>query len=179
VWRRTTKKRWRFHIASYVLALLAGAVILAGALAGISALLGKVEPAIVGVAAAIGAAAAAGLIPSLPSSPWRVPRSWARLGEWGYATAFGFVLGLGIVTAIPSSGFYVLMVWALSTEWATALAAFIAFALARSAPLFAALAGDPERITASAFSWRARSITTKARVLESSLLVVAAVILLL
>jgi hypothetical protein len=74
----------------------------------------------------------------LPSSSWRVPRSWAGAGDFGYAAAFGAALGPGLLTEVTFSGFYVLLVvCVLLGDTAVSAALFIVFALTRAIPTLA------------------------------------------
>jgi hypothetical protein len=143
-------------------------------------LAGDLPTIVVALVAMIAAAASAGLAPfRLPSSPWRVPRSWSRLGGGWYASAFGFVLGFALVTAIPSTGLYVLLAWALSVEWVVAWLAFAAFAFARMTPLLISLVLGPERVNAAMAAWIAKATALRARPAESVLLALGALIILL
>jgi hypothetical protein len=172
-------KRWRADVALHVAGLVAGALLVASALVGAAAALNIVPPEFpIGLVGATAAAAAAGFIRPLPSSPWRVPRSWVRLGDTAYSAIFGFVLGLGFATSVPSSGFYFLVAWALSAQWATAILVFGLFAVARATPLIVAGVLVPPTVNTAAYAWRARRWALRAAPLEAILLTLIAAMLL-
>ena len=177
--RATSRTTWRVHVGLHVLSLLTGALVLGFVVASIAALAGRLPTAVVGAVAAIAAAASLGVAPSLPSSPWRVPQSWARLGAAGYSAAFGFVLGLGVVTSLPSAGFAVLLAWAAAAPWNAVWPVFAAFAAARAAPLLVAIALGPGRVSSARFAWTARRLAPAGRVAEAMILTAAAIMLLL
>jgi hypothetical protein len=71
----------------------------------------------------------------LPQSPWRVPRSFVRFGDAGFAVLFGLALGVGILTAVGLGGIYVLLVWAAAeSSLVVVLLVFATYALGRVLP---------------------------------------------
>lgn len=101
-------RRWKANVALFVVALAAGSVTLGAILSGIGSWI-KPPEIVVGVTAVIAGAMAAGVLLNIPSSRWRVPRSFSMFGEGPFVLLFGFALGLGVLTALPSFGFYVLI----------------------------------------------------------------------
>ena len=71
----------------------------------------------------------------VPSSSWRVPRSWAALGPNGYAFLFGGALGLGFLTVVGSWAQWALIVAAMqsATAWHGGMI-LLAFGLGRILP---------------------------------------------
>lgn len=68
----------------------------------------------------------------LPSSRWRVPRRWSRIGPIRYAGSFGVLLGLGFLTARPAVSFWFLIAALLSlNEPRSALLVMALFGLGR------------------------------------------------
>ncbi len=92
--------------------------------------------AVAGAALLSAAWTAAGL--RVPSSGWRVPRTWGRFGPTAYSAVFGVVLGSGVLIAVPSAGYFVLLVAAVSeSTWVLTVAAFSLFGVLRVAPVVA------------------------------------------
>jgi hypothetical protein len=132
------------HAGIYATALVAGALAIASALHAVHLYAVHLPQEAVGVVAVTSAVVAAIFPHLLPSSPWRVPRSWARFGR-PYAAIFGFALGTGILTALPSVSFYTLLTWGLAASWPATWSVFVLFALARATPLFIAAIPSAER----------------------------------
>lgn len=176
VWRRTSIRAWRVNVGLYVVALVAGAVLL-GTLLDIVGAIAALPTIVVGITALVAAGMAAGLLPAPPSSPWRVPRSWSTFGERPFVLVFGLALGAGVLTALPSFGFYVLLAWGLTAGLQLGLPAFVAFAGGRAAPvLFAAVFWRGDEITEG--TSRLRRGMRRIRSLEAIVLGAAAGILL-
>jgi hypothetical protein len=176
-WNRTS---WRRGLAAYALGTLLGAA----AAAGIWYALGTpvhLPRWLLGLLMILLALVTARLLPlRLPSSPWRVPRSWGVLGHVAYSAVFGAALGTGLATALPSAGLFAMIGWSLTTPgWAMVWPVFLAFGLARALPtlLIAARAArrgiDPETALDQAMT-----ATTFLRPAECLLLAALAVALL-
>ena len=164
------------NVGIYVAALVAGSVLLAAILDMVGEL-APIPTIVVGITAVAAASMAAGLVPALPSSPWRVPRSWSTFGERPFVVVFGLALGAGVLTALPSFGFYVLLAWGLTVGLQLALPAFVAFAGGRAAPvLFAAAFWRGDEITEGTSRLRRRM--QRVRTLEAVVLGAVAGILL-
>lgn len=108
----------------------------------------------------------------LMGSPWRVPRSWGRMGLWKYSLLFGFSLGTGVLTALPAPGFYVLVCAIVADAGAANwLVVAILFSAGRwiavAATSVAVVSGRPGRL---GIVDRAASVATSGRWLEGGLL---------
>jgi hypothetical protein len=132
-------RRWKANVGLFVVSLAAGSAALGVTLHLIGSWV-RPPDLLVGATAVIAAAMAGGLVPSLPASRWRIPRSWSTFGEGPFVLLFGLVLGLGVLTALPSFGFYVLIAWGLTASFYVTWPAFLAFAAGRAVPVVAAAA---------------------------------------
>ncbi len=134
-------------LAGHSVGLLAGAVGVAAAWHWLGTLAGHPPRWALGLLAVLLALVAGELLPlRLPGSPWRVPRSWGRLGHVGYASVFGIALGTGLATALPSPGLYALVAWGLAAPgWPAVWPVFGAFAAGRAVPLLVVAAHADRR----------------------------------
>jgi hypothetical protein len=117
--------------------MVAGALVTAAAVHAAGALTGRPPLSALGaVSLACAALSLTGASTRQLGRRWRVPRSWAGLGPTVFAGLFGASLGLGFATALPSLGFLAVAFASLTVgSWATVAAVFVAFGVARAAPL--------------------------------------------
>jgi hypothetical protein len=130
---------------------------------------------VVATTGALTIVAALSSIRILPSSPWRVPRSWGFVGHHRYAAAFGFLLGLGFMTARPAVSYWLLLVAALGTGSSIiCLVVMLLFGLGR------ALAPAPIAVVRDPWTWYLRMIRVSGnvRLIELPLVVLVTIVVL-
>lgn len=171
--RSSIRSRLLVRLLPFSLGLGAGATLLFSLLALVREVVGPLPSIAVAAGAAYAAAAAVRIAPSLPSSPWRVPRGWNIAGETPFAVVFGIVLGIGLLTAVATSGFYVVVLWALYAEWREAISVLLAFAVGRAVPSYLALL-PRFRSDTPMFTWRLARLLVALRPAEAAPLVVLA-----
>lgn len=172
--RSSIGSRYLARILPFTLGLVVGAVLLASLLAAVRHVIDPLPGVVVSASAAFAAVAALQLVPSLPSSSWRVPRGWNIAGETPFALAFGVILEVGVLTAIATAGFYVIVLWGLYAGWSEALPVLVAFALGRAVPSHLAML-QRFRSDVPMFTWRLARLLRALRPAEAAPLVVLAV----
>jgi hypothetical protein len=160
----------------YASGALTGAAAVALALIGFASIVRPFPSSAASVVAFYCAGVIARIFPNIfPGSRWRIPKSWGARGSKFYAAVFGLVLGAGFVTALPSPSFYVLLAWGASAASVGGIfAGFLAFALARAAPIVLLAIREPLKGAEVGILESIRSAVARSRPLEVGVLVALA-----
>jgi hypothetical protein len=158
-----------------------GAVAAATLWYAVGSVFGHLPLILVALAAALLGLVDLGLPPvRLPSSPWRIPRSWVRFGHPAYSAIFGASLGTGLLTALASPALYAMVLWGTAAHaWADAAIVFVGFAVGRVVPVIGIAADAYLRRKAAADPYVIDAALVPLRALEATALLAFALTVLL
>ena len=130
--RAADRRLARTVVVAHVGGLLAGSLLMGGALAIIGAAAGgsswTVAPAVVAFVLALGQALGRRPV----QSRWQVPEAWRRGMDLGFlAGLYGLLLGIGVLTAVVVSAFWVFFALSIAVPPTIALGGWLAYAAAR------------------------------------------------